>query len=416
MGLFKRSKNTNKPLIRQILDLIPSHILQRGISRFESDKYCSKYLTYDQLTALTFGQLNKCQTLSDISAGIAVSWTFIKDLGLTQSPARSTMSDGNKHRTWKVFEFMYFALLSHYAGVLRRQHRSNIIKEIEGKTVKIIDSTTISVCLSLFNWAKFRTAKGGIKIHTCWDDALQIPDFIDITEARVHDRHGLSNNVFAANTIVVEDKGYFDFSLMKKRIDAKNVFVTRIKENTVYESVVEKELPDNKDHHILKDEVIKLTGTAAKKIGLDSYRLRRVVVYDQKTNQTLEIITNQLEWEAATIAALYKKRWDIELFFKALKQNLQVKTFLGTSENAVKSQIYVALICYLLLQLIRGNVCKIKAAFSNFVEKIRICLTYYCTLDYVCNTIKQGAHRIKDTHSPPKNRWNLFDHADLFSC
>ena len=418
MGLFKRSKNTNKPLIRQILDLIPSHILQRSINRYKSDKYCSRYLTYDQLVALSFGQLNKCQTLSDISTGLGVSETYIQDLGLKQSPARSTMSDGNKQRHWQVFEFLYYALLRHYGGVLRKEHKAHLIKELEGMDIKLIDSSTIGLCLKLFDWAKFRTAKGGIKIHTCWDAALQIPDFINITEAKVHDSRGFENNVFPANTIIVEDKGYFDFEVMKKRTDAKNIFVTRIKDNTTYESVVELELPDDKDHHILKDEIILLTGKAAQKIGFHTYKLRRVVVYDEKSNQTIEIITNQLDWEAATVAALYKMRWDIELFFKALKQNLQVKTFIGTSENAVKSQIYVALICFLLLQLLCRTICKAKPAFSNFTEKIRICLNHYCTLDYVCNQVKQGAHKVKRKNKNPGTQTDLFKKTlipDLFS-
>jgi hypothetical protein len=418
MGLFKRSKNTNKPLIRQILDLIPNHILQQGITRYESDKYCSKYLTKDQLVAMTFGQLNKCQTLSDISMGIGVSETFIKDLGLRQSPARSTMSDGNKQRTWKVYEYMYFALLKYYGGLLQKQHLSHIIKEVKDRTIKIIDSTTISLCLSLFDWAKFRTAKGGIKIHTCWDDTLQIPDFIDITDAKMPDRYGLADNVFPKNTIIVEDKGYFDFQLMYNRTKAENVFVTRIKDNTVYETVTEKDLPDDKDHHILKDEIIRLTSAKACKVGMDKIFLRRVVVYDEKANDTIEVLCNEIKWEAATIAALYKMRWDIELFFKALKQNLQVKTFIGTSENAVKSQIYVALICYLLLQLINRNVCKTAQAFSNFVEKIRICLNQYCTLDYVCNHIREGAHAVRQKNKDPTIvQMDVFGRhkADLFS-
>jgi hypothetical protein len=418
MGLFKRSKNTNKPIIRQILDLIPGYILQRAVTRYNSDKYCSRYLTYDELVALSFGQLNKCQTLSDISTGLGVSETYIQDLGLKQSPARSTMSDGNRQRPWQVYEYLYYALLKHYGGVLRKAHKSHMIKELEGMDIKLIDSSTISLCLRLFDWAKFRTAKGGIKIHTCWDAALQIPDFINITEAKVHDSQGFENNVFPANTIIVEDKGYFDFKVMKKRADAKNIFVTRIKDNTTYESVVELDLPTDKDHHILKDEVILLTGTASRKIGFHTCKLRRVVVYDEKNNQTIEIITNQLEWEAATIAALYKMRWDIELFFKALKQNLQVKTFIGTSENAVKSQIYVALICFLLLQLLSRTLCKVKPAFSNFTEKIRICLNHYCSLDYVCNQVKQGAHRVRRKNKNPSAQIKLFEPIampDLFS-
>lgn len=395
MGLFKRTKNNSKPVIRQIIDLIPRHLLFSAIKIHKSDKGCSRYKTYDQLVALTFGQLNKCQTLEDISTGISVSSTFVSDLGLQQSPARSTMSDGNKKRTYKVFEALYYKLLAYYSCVLQKSHRSQIIEEIRGKVVKIIDSSTISLCLSLFDWAKFRTAKGGIKIHTCWDDALMIPDLINITPARIHDSKGMSKRIFSPGTIIIEDKGYFDFDLMFDRCEAENTFVTRIKDNTVYESIEELELPDDKDFHILKDELIRLTGNEAIKSGINKYKLRRVVVYNAVNKKTIELISNQITWSAATISSLYKKRWDIELFFKALKQNLQVKTFIGTSENAVKSQIFVALICYLLLELLRRNTCKACHAFSNFVEKIRICLTYYLTLDRVCNGISEGAKRIK---------------------
>ncbi len=396
MGLFKRIKNTNTPLIRQILDLVPRWMLTRCTSEHKSDKGCSKYKTYDQFVALTFGQLNKCLTLSDISTGIGVSEGFISKLGLVQSPARSTMSDGNKKRTYKVYESLYNKLITHYKHILSKRHQSHIIKEIKDRNIKLIDSSIISLCLSMFDWAKFRTAKGGIKIHTCWDDTMMIPDVVNITPAKLHDRYGLKQLVFVKNTIIVEDRAYFDFDLMMQRIIAENVFVTRIKTNTVFKTIRELELPNDTDHDILKDEIITLTSAKAVKTGVNQVELRLVHVYKPDQNKVIEIITNQLDWKARTIADLYKKRWDIELFFKAIKQNLQIKTFIGTSENAVKSQIYIALITYLLLQLIVRTVANKKHAFSNFVEKIRICLTFHLTLDYVCNQVGEGAKRIRD--------------------
>jgi hypothetical protein len=396
MGLFRRNKNNNKPLIKQIIDLVPKWILQSSISSFNSDKGCSKYKTYDQFVALTFGQLNKCQSLNDISAGLGICETLISDMGLKQSPARSTMSDGNKKRSWQVFEKLYYKLLSHYESVLKKKRMSGIIEEVKNHSIKLIDSSTISVCLSMFDWAKFRTAKGGLKIHTCWDDNIMIPDMVNITEAKLHDRYGLSQLIFPKNTIVVEDRGYFDFSLMYSRIKADNTFVTRIKVNTKYKTVRELDLPDGKDSHILKDEVIMLTSTKAIESGLSDIELRLVHVYKEDENKVIEVITNNLEWEASTIGDLYKKRWDIELFFKAIKQNLEIKTFWGTSENAVKSQIYVALICYLLLELIRRTVAKKDTAFSNLVEKIRMCLYLYLTIDYVCNTVSSGVKKVRE--------------------
>lgn len=170
--------------------------------------------------------------------------------------------------------------------------------------------------------------------------------------------------------------------------------MTRIKENTVYEVIEELELPDGEDENILIDELIHLTGIKAKALGIETDVFRRVVVYNEDRNTTIEIITNNLEWKASTIAALYKRRWDIETFFKLLKQSLNVKTFIGTRPNAVKSQIFVALIAYLLLELVRRVKAYGKTAFSNFVEKIRICLCYYLTLDYVIKRIQPYARSV----------------------
>lgn len=414
MSLFRRTKNNNKPLIRQIIDLIPLWILQECISFYKSDKYCHKYFTYDQLVALLFGQLCKCTTLEDISIGIGVCETFIKDLGLQQSPAKSTMSDGNKKRNWQVFERLYYKLTRHYTMVLGKHSQQQIIKEVEDHTIFIRDSSTISLCLSLFDWAKFRTAKGGIKIHTQWDEALMLPNLVNISEAALHDSKGFKDVVFAKDTIILEDKGYWDFDVIKARMLAGNVFVTRIKDNTLYESLEELELPENEDEHILKDELIRLTGKKAIENGLSKMTLRRVVVYDAEKEMLLELITNNLNWKASTIGSLYKRRWDIEIFFKQLKQNLNVKTFVGTSENAVKSQIYIALIAYLLIELLRRVKTKGKAAFSNFVEKIRICLPFYLTIDYVIERIKPQARAITHNKGQPAQP-ELFKRNNLFS-
>jgi hypothetical protein len=410
MGLFRRNKNNNKPLLKQILDLVPRWLFESCTKTHKSDKGCSKYKTFDQFVALTFGQLNKCQSLNDISAGIGVSEIFIKDLGLKQSPARSTMSDGNKKRDWHVFESLYYRLLSHYKSVLKKHHNTHIIKEIKDKSIKLIDSSVISLCLSMFDWAEFRTAKGGIKLHTAWDDTLMIPEVVNISEAKVHDRHGLEQLIFPKDTIIVEDRAYFDFALMLNRIKAENVFVTRIKSNTKYETIEELDLPDDIDQNILKDEIIRLTSDKAVKTGISEHKLRLVHVYKEDENKVIAIITNQLDWDYNTIAELYKKRWDIELFFKAIKQNLQIKTFWGTSENAVKSQIYVALINYLLLELIKRTIVKGTIAFSNLSEKIRFCLYHYLSLDYVCNEVRAGARKVR------LNAQKEFDfRKDLFS-
>ena len=320
------------------------------------------------------------------------------------------MSDGNKNRDWHVFESLYYHLLSHYNRVLKKQHKTHIIKEIKDKSIKLIDSSVISLCLSIFDWAEFRTAKGGVKLHTAWDDALMLPEVVNINVAKVHDRYGLEQLIFPKDTIIVEDRAYFDFSLMLNRIKAENIFVTRIKSNTKYETIEELDLPDNIDQNILKDEIIQLTSNKAVKTGISEHKLRLVHVYKEDENKVIAIITNQLDWEYNTIAQLYKKRWDIELFFKAIKQNLQVKTFWGTSENALKSQIYVALISYLLIELIKRTISKKPVAFSNLCEKIRFCLYHYLSLDYVCNQVREGVRKVTR-----KAQREIVFEKDLFS-
>ncbi len=376
MKLHRRSKNNKKPILRQVLDLIPAFILRNSVRKFQTDKGCSKYKTYDQLVALSFGQLGKCYTLSDISCGLSISSTFMVDLGLKQNPAKSTMSDGHKNRDYRVYEDIYYQLIKHYERTLTDKRDRTVIEEVKNETIKLIDSSTVSVCLSLFDWAKFRTAKGGLKIHTVWDDTLGLPDYINITDAKLHDSKGLASQIFPKGTIVVEDRAYFDFDLFKRRNNVKNIFVTRLKSNILYESIEELDLPDDRDQNILKDELIKFTSKDAKKSGLENAVFRLVTVYKADENKIIYLITNQIDWQAITIADLYKKRWDIEIFFKLMKQNLQIKTFVGTSENAVKSQIFVSLIVYLLLELIRRVYCKSKSAFSNFCEKVRICLLH----------------------------------------
>lgn len=403
MKLHRRSKNNKKPVLRQILDLIPPFILRNSIRKYNSDKWCHKYKTYDQLVALIFGQLAKCYTLSDISCGLSISSTYMSDLNLKQNPARSTMSDGNKNRDYRVFEDVYYQLLNYYYRTLTDKRDRMVIEEVKNETIKIIDSTTISLSLNLFNWAKFRTAKGGLKIHTSWDDTLGLPDYINITEAKIHDSKGIEHQIYPKNTIIVEDRAYFDFILFAQRIVAQNTFVTCLKSNVLYESVKELDLPDGEDENVLKDELIKLTSKEAEKAGLKNVIFRRVTVYKEEENKVIHLISNQKTWKAITIADLYKKRWDIEIFFKKIKQNLQIKTFLGTSENAVKSQIFVAMIVYLLLELIRRVYCKETTAFSNFCEKVRICLLHYLSFSYLCSI--NG--KVKKVEKPPGR--TLFD-------
>jgi len=401
----KLGKKSDKPVFSQILSLIPSGTFRKCVAKYGTDKHCSAYYTYDQLVSTMFGQLNRCLTLREISMGIDQSPEFLSDIGLRQSPAKSSMSYGNEKRNYKIFEELYQSLLVYYKTSLSQREGYKVIEEVKNYSIKIVDATIMSVALSLFTWAKYRTAKGGIKAHVSLDEKTMVPDIINISEAKVSDRRGVDDFRYEKDTIVVDDRGYFDCKLFRTRIDDQNWFVTRLKDNILYESVREIDLPVGKDEHILKDEIIYLTGKSAEENELNTTELRRVAVYIAEDDRIIVLITNNLYLSAATIAELYKRRWLIETFFKLIKQNLQIKTFLGTSANACKSQIFIALICYLLLEVMRRTLCKVPHRFGHFVTLIRVCLTQYNRLGYVINATQITVRKARAyTKSPP----NLF--------
>jgi len=402
----KLGKKSESPIFKQILDLIPHSLLRAAINKYKADKSCSTYFSYDELVSMMFGQLNKCLSLREIAIGIDQSPEFLADIGLAQSPAKSTMSDGNTKRDYRVYEHLYLSLCKHFKTELSQRAEYKVIKEIEGKNIKIIDATIMSVCLSLFCWAEYRTAKGGIKAHVSLDERSMIPEIVNISEAKLSDRRGVDDFRYEKDTIIVDHRGYFDTKLFKIRIEDENHFVTRIKSNILYESIRENDLPDDKDFHVLKDEIIRLTGKAAVENKVSEIEFRRVVIYIEKDDRTIVLITNNMEWEAATIAELYKRRWLIETFFKLIKQNLQIKTFLGTSQNACKSQIFIALICYLLLELIRRTLSQTNHHFGHFVTLIRVCLTQYNRLGYIVNNMQITVRAARKKQNGP---------PDLFS-
>ena len=405
MGV-KLGKKSEKPIFKQIIDLIPCGLFRNSVQKYYSDKHCSKYFSYDQLVSGMFGQLNRCLSLREIAIGIDQSPEFLADIGLKQSPAKSSMSAGNEKRNYQVFEDLYYSLVKYYHSSLQNRPERVVIKEVEKYAIKIVDATIMTVSLGLFSWAKYRTAKGGIKAHVSLDEATMVPDIVNISEAKKSDRRGVDNFHYPKDTIVVDDRGYFDCKLFKTRIDDGNWFVTRLKDNVLYESIEELDLPDDRNPHILKDEIIYLTGKSAEENNLSTTKLRRVAVYipEEKNtdDRTIVLITNNLEWDSDTIAQLYKIRWRIETFFKLLKQNLQIKTFIGTSENACKSQIFIALICYLLLELIRRTLCKTQHRFGHFVTLIRVCLTQYNRLGYIVNATQITVRKARlHSNAPP---------------
>lgn len=393
MSSIHRSKSNHQTVFNQIIDLIPEKMLQRCVNQSGSDIGFRKYSTRSQLISILFGQLNSCYSLRDITLGMNVDTIFLKDLSLDQSPARSTMSEGNSKRSYKVYEMLFNDLVSHYKRLFAKTEKYKILHEIQGKTVKIVDSTTMTVCLGLIKWAPFRHSKGGIKAHVSFDLATQIPDCVYLSEARLDDRKALPYLNIGYDNILVYDRGYFDFAFFKDRIEHQADFVTRLKTKVGYEIIHTMKTPENTN--IISDEQIKMEGEKARTTGLRNHVLRHIVVYDEENDCNVELLSNNLDWSAETISQLYKARWEVELFFKGIKQNLQIKTFLGTSENACKSQIYIAMIAFLLLEIIRRSISKANHGFSNFVNLIRICLLHYHNLNYVVNNIKALSQKVR---------------------
>ena len=260
---------------------------------------------------------------------------------------------------------------------LGQQARFKQVKFKIKSKIFLLDSTTISLCLSLFDWAKYKTSKGGVKMHTLLDYDGNLPAYVNITDGKTADNKGAYDVPLLKGSVIVADRFYNDFSLLNIW-DSNGVnFVVRHKENLQYITVKENKLPENRHDHILKDEIIMLKNTTSK----EKYpkKLRRVAVWDDVNQQTIEIITNQMSWTANTIGELYKSRWQIEIFFREIKQLLHIKTFIGTTQNAVMIQIWTALITILVLKALKA-MAKFNWHLSNLVAFIRLNIFVKITL------------------------------------
>jgi Domain of unknown function (DUF4372)/Transposase DDE domain len=357
-------------LFNQLLDHFPKLEFDALVREHEADKGAKGFATWTQLVAMLFCQLARADSLREICNGLACSQGKLIHLGISQAPNKSTLSYANAHRPAALFEDLFWKT----AGRFREQ------QALGGRRAKFrfknkllsLDSTTITLCLEMFPWAKFRRAKGGVKAHVVLDHDDYMPEYVLLTEARCSDVSVARTLVFNPDTIVVVDRGYIDYALFGRWAQQEVYFVTRLKDNAAYEVVTECEVPQNRN--IVSDQIIRLTGEQAQK----DYPvvLRRVVVSDPEQEREIILLTNHLKFGATTIAAIYKERWQIELFFKALKQNLKVKTFVGTSENALRIQIWTALLALLLLKWMH-HLSKANWSLSNLASMLRMNLFTY---------------------------------------
>ena len=334
---------TRKYIFRQLVDLLPHRVFDRIVNKYQGNKYVRSFTCWNQLLVMMFAQLIGCGSLREMSLFCAAHKTKTQNLGFGDMfVSRSNLSKANQLRDYHIFEEFAYHLVS-----LAQTKRINRIFELKGKFYAF-DSTTIDLCLSIFWWAAFRKHKGGIKVHTLFDIVTQIPTFFHITNAKVHDVKAMDEIPYEPHAYYIFDKGYYDWTRLYNINTLQAYFVIREKDNILYEIVDGDEMLDGKDN-ILFDQHIRLTGyqTKQKYPG----ELRRIGFYSEQYKRTFVYLTNNWEISAKDVAMLYKYRWQVELFFKWLKQHLQIKKFWGQTENAVRIQIYTAISAYCLVAI-----------------------------------------------------------------
>jgi hypothetical protein len=355
-------------LFCQMLALFSKRDFHRTVIETGAERGAKGFRCWDQFVAMLFCQLGRAHSLREIYGGLATSMGKLNHLGLKQAPKRSTLSYANRHRPWQLYQKVFFQLLSRCEGIASAHGHKFRFKN----KLMSLDSTIIDLCLSMYDWARFRRAKGAVKLHLLLDHDGYLPRFAVVTEGKTHDVKVAEKLRFEPGTILVLDRAYLNFDFLFRLTQEGVFFVTKIKSNTSFHDLEYYEVPAGSN--VVLDCMISL--------GVRSswwkypHPLRLVVVYDPDKNEHIGFLTNNFDLAASTIAAIYKDRWQIELFFKALKQNLKIKTFLGTTANAVKTQIWTALIAILLLKYLQLK-SKFGWSLSNLAAMVRMNLLTY---------------------------------------
>jgi hypothetical protein len=360
-------------LFNQLLQHFPRTEFASLVQQHLAERAAKGFTCWTQFVAMMFCQLAHADSLREICNGLACAEGKLVHLGIANAPNKSTLSYANQHRPAALFEDLFYTSLNRFheqEGLGARKSKFRFKNKLLS-----LDSTTISLCLDLFPWAQFRRAKGGVKAHVLLDHDDYLPSYVLITEAKRSDVRVAQSLDLNAGSIVAMDRGYNDYELFGKWTDRGVFFVTRLKDNAAYEVVASAEAP--LPRNIRADEIIGFTGAQASKNC--PHPMRRVVVWDEENQREIVLLTNLLDFGPTTIAAIYKDRWEIELFFKALKQNLKVKTFVGTSRNALLIQIWTALIAILLLKWLH-HLSKAQWSFSNLASLLRMNLFTYRNL------------------------------------
>ena len=337
--------NQGRTVFSQLISFLPDREFRRCVERYRGDLRLRDFTCWNQYLAMAFAQLTYRESLRDIEACLGSLQGKLYHLGFRGKVARSTLADANESRDWRIFADFAQRLIT----TARRLYASDPMGVDLDQSLYALDSTTIDLCLSLFPWAKFRTHKAAVKMHTLLDLRGNIPTFIRITDGKVHDVNILDEIMPEAGAFYVMDRGYIDFERLFALTLSSAFFVVRTKSNVLLQRRYSR--PVDKSTGVRSDQIVVLTSFGSASAYPDT--LRRVSYFDAETGKRLKFLTNNFALSAHTIAQIYKQRWQVELFFKWIKQHLRIKAFYGTSENAVKTQIWIAVSVYVLVAIMR---------------------------------------------------------------
>lgn len=355
--------NAGQTVFRQLLQFLPRHEFNLCVRRYRGEYRARSFTAFDQFLCLAYAQLSGRESLRDIETCLNSHREKLYHIGFRGAVARSTLADANERRDWRIFQDFGQVLI----GMAQRLYRDEPLAIELRQPLFAFDSTTIDLCLSLFPWAEFRTTKAAVKMHTLVDLRGIIPTFVAVTTGKVHDVKMLDEMPVTEDAIYTMDRGYVDFARLYAIHRQGAFFVVRAKDNLRYQRLYSS--PKDKEAGVRADQVIALVTQKSKK-GYPE-RLRRVSYVDKERNKRLVFLTNHFEIAATTVADIYKQRWQVELFFKWIKQHLRIKAFYGTSINAVKSQIWVALCIYLLVAIAKRQL-GIQCTLYTFLQILEV--------------------------------------------
>jgi len=344
----------------QILSIFSKGDFARAVIDRKAERNSKGFGSWDQFVAMLFCQLAGAKSLREIYGGLASAFGKLKHLGISKAPGVSTLSYANAHRPWKLYRDVFLQ-------ILERCHSIAPGKKFRFKNKLFsLDATVIKLSLSLFPWAEFRQTKGAVKVHLLLDHDGYLPVFANVTTGKENELDVAWRLKFPYGSIVVVDRGFIDYELFAKWTEEGVYFVTRMKRNAAYRVIEENPLPENRN--VVKDQIVEFTGHASS--SRCPYPMRIVEIVDKETGEIVTFLTNHMKFGPTTIAAVYKDRWQIEIFFKTLKQNLRIKTFVGTTENALLTQIWTALIAILVLKYLQFK-SRFNWSMSNLVAMLR---------------------------------------------